>query len=458
MAELYEKFLKEAEEKAFDSNHRKKLDFNISKYDLAVVNGKKQYSNLETAKKRAAHIKHKVINELDKYLIEFELNFEKRGGKVIWAIDAEDAVKEILFIMKRHHAKHVVKSKSMISEELELNENLEKNKIESLETDLGEFIVQIAGEKPYHLLTPAMHKSKEDIAELFHKKYGLNPQSKPEEITVFVRQLLREKFYTSDIGITGGNFIIADIGAVALTENEGNGVMSIAFPKVHIVVTGIEKVIPSIKDLSLFWPLLSTHGTGQKLTVYNSIISGPKQDEESDGPESMYVILLDNNRSEVLSHIKQRRAMSCIRCGACVNACPIYRSIGGYVYNTTYSGPIGSVISPHLRGMDDYKHLSFASSLCGRCTEVCPMKINLHELLLYNRDLSVKQHYNKTSEKILMFGMKKVLLSRKLMNTGAGVKNKLFTRFFAKTWGRRRSLPIFPPKNFNQLWMEKKSN
>lgn len=457
MGEFYDKFLKEAEKKAFDPEHRKRLDFNIGKYDIAVQKGKKQFSDLETARKRAAHIKHKVINELDKYLVEFELNFEKRGGKVIWAVDAEDAQKEILTIMKKHKAKLVVKSKSMISEELEINELLEKNKIESLETDLGEYIVQIAGEKPYHILTPAMHKSKEDVAKLFNEKFGLPIQSKPEDIAAFVRKTLREKFYTADIGITGANFIVADTGAIALTENEGNGLMSISFPKVHIVIAGIEKIIPALKDLDLFWPLLATHGTGQNITAYNSIITGPKQEDETDGPEFMYVILLDNNRSEVLSHIKQRRAMSCIRCGACLNACPVYRSIGGYAYNTTYTGPIGSVISLHLRDMNDYKHLSFASSLCGRCTEVCPVKINLHELLLYNRNYSVKQHTNKASEKFLMYGAKRVLLSRKLMNFGnANLKNKFFVRFFSKIWGPRREVPIFAEKNFNQLWMEQR--
>jgi L-lactate dehydrogenase complex protein LldF len=456
MSEAYEKFIIESEKKAFDKEHRRKLDWNISRYDLAVVNGKKQYCDIETAKRRVAHIKHKVLNELDKYLIEFEFNFEKRGGKVIWAVDAVDAITEILAIMKKYRAKHVVKSKSMISEELELNKNLESHNIESLETDLGEYIVQLAGERPYHILTPAMHKSKEDVAKLFNEKFGMSAQSTPLEITTFVRKLLREKFYSADIGITGGNFIISDIGAIALTENEGNGMMSVSFPKVHIVITGIEKVIPYVKDLDLFWPLLATHGTGQNITAYNSIITGPRQEGETDGPEAMYVILLDNNRTQVLAQRHQRRALSCIRCGACLNACPIYRSIGGWTYGTTYSGPIGSVISPYLRGLKEFKHLSYASSLCGRCTEVCPAKINLHELLLYNRNDAVKNYYYSSIDKITMFGWKKIMLNRWMMDFGnANMKNKILTKVFTKAWGSRRALPVVKQKNFHQLWMEK---
>ena len=208
------------------------------------------------------------------------------------------------------------------------------------------------------------------------------PDSTPQQITAYVRELLREKFFNADIGITGANFLVADIGAVCLTENEGNAMMSMSFPKVHIVIAGIEKLIPKLRDLDLFWPLLATYGTGQNMTVYNSIVTGPRQEGENDGPEEMYVILLDNNRTEILAHKNQRRALGCIRCGACLNVCPVYKSIGGHAYGTTYSGPIGSVITPWMRGMKDFKHLSFASSLCGACTEVCPVKINLHELLV----------------------------------------------------------------------------
>jgi len=457
MNETYNKFVINSEKKAFDLVHRSTIKFNISRYDAAVVKGKEQYVDFNLAKQRAAHIKNKVIIDLPKYLVDFEASFQSRGGKVIWAQNGPEAVSEILKIAKKHQAKHVVKSKTMVTEEIELNEHLEKSGIESLETDLGEYIVQLAGEKPYHIVTPAMHKTKEDVALLFNQKFDLPSNSTPEQVTVFVRGLLREKFFNADIGITGANFLLADIGAVCLTENEGNAMMSMSFPKVHIVVAGIEKLIPRLRDLDLFWPLLATHGTGQNITVYNSIVSGPRQEGETDGPEEMYVILLDNNRSVILAHKNQRRALACIRCGACLNICPVYKNIGGHAYGTTYSGPIGSVITPWMRGMKDFKHLSFASSLCGSCTEVCPVKINLHELLLYNRNDSVKEGYASRSDKNMMFGYKTAMRKRKYLDMFSGKrKNKILKKFFAKTWGPRRVLPEIAARSFKELWVERR--
>jgi L-lactate dehydrogenase complex protein LldF len=457
MSEIHKKFISDSKEIAFDLEHRKKINFNIAKYDAAVVAGKIIYNNLETAKQRAAFLKHKVIENLEKYLGEFENNFTKKGGKVIWAQTADEAVVEILKILEKHDSKVVVKSKSMITEELQLNDALENKNIESIETDLGEYIVQLAGEKPYHIVTPAMHKSKEDIATLFNQKFDTSLESTPEEMTDFVRQKLRAKFVEADTGITGANFLIADTGSIALTENEGNGLMSFSFPKLHIAICGIEKIIPSINDLDLFWPLLATHGTGQQLTVYNSIISGPRQNGEIDGPTEMYVVLLDNGRTELLKHREQRRALSCIKCGACLNACPVYKNIGGYTYNTTYSGPIGAVITPHLKGMKDYNHLSFASSLCGKCTEVCPVKINLHELLLLNRSESVRLGYSTPGEKKAQYLAKKTLMNRWMMDFGGGgIKNMAMKTFLKKAWGIHRTLPDIAPKSFKQLWEERR--
>jgi L-lactate dehydrogenase complex protein LldF len=454
--EIYNKFQHDSASKAFDTEHRRKIAFNISRYDAAVTNGKLQYANLDLAKERAAHIKHKAINDLEKYLIDFEANFQKHGGKVIWAQDADEALRKILLILKRQQAKHVVKSKTMVTEEIGLNHALEQSGIESLETDLGEYIVQLAGEAPYHIVTPAMHKSKEDVAALFHEKFGLKPTSTPEQITAYVRKLLREKFFNADVGVTGANFLIADIGAIAVTENEGNALMSVSFPKVHIAIAGIEKIIPKLRDLDLFWPLLATHGTGQNITVYNTIISGPRQEDETDGPEEMYLVLLDNNRTILLEQQHQRRALSCIRCGACLNTCPVYKTIGGHAYGTTYSGPIGAVINPYLRGMKDFKHLSYASSLCGACTEVCPVKINLHELLLYNRNDSVKAGNSHFFDRVSMFGWKKVMLHRNYMDKGsANFKNAMLHKVFGRLWGERRALPAVQPKNFKQLWEER---
>jgi len=457
MSKAYHKFIKDTEKKAFDLEHRNKINYNISKYDAAVKRGKQQYFNIDLARKRAQKIKHKVVNNLEKYLIEFAANFEENGGKIIWAQDDKEAVREIMSLMGKHGVKNVVKSKSMTTEEIEINEALEKKGIENIETDLGEYIVQIAGEKPYHIVTPAMHKSKEDIADLFHEKFNTPRESTPTELTHFVRDKLRKKFIKADLGITGGNFLIADTGSVCLTENEGNGLLSFSFPKVHIAVVGIEKIIPSIADLDLFWPLLATHGTGQNITVYNSVISGPKQVGEVDGPEEMYLVLLENNRSKVLKSEHQRSALTCIRCGACLNACPVYKNIGGHSYSTTYSGPIGSVITPLLKGMEDYKHLSFASSLCGKCTDVCPVNIPLHEILLYNRNDSVKAGYTATMDKLSMFGMNKAFSNRKMIDLlGARSKNIAMQLFFKKLWGPRRDLPKIAKKSFRDMWIEKK--
>ncbi len=456
MSVEHKMFLKKAEKTAFDKEHRKKIKFNISKYDNAVAKGQKIYKNLELARQRAGYTKYKVINGLEKYLIEFEDNFTNNGGKVIWAQDAAEAIQAILNIAVKQKVKKVVKSKSMTTEEIELNTALEKKGIESLETDLGEFIVQQAGQRPYHIVTPAMHMSKYDIAGLYHEKFNTDEKMTPEELTLYTRQLLRKKFTEADMGVTGANFLIADTGAIALTENEGNGMLSMSYPKVHIAIAGIEKIIPSLEDLDLFWPLLATHGTGQHMTVYNSIISGPRKSNEKDGPDEMYVILLDNGRSKLLKKERQRRALSCIRCGACLNACPVYKNIGGHTYNTTYSGPIGSIITPYMKDFKEFKHLSFACTICGACTEVCPVKIPLHELLLLTRDDSVRRGFYTFFDKATVKGSSMVLKSRKMLDmTGGNFKNKIVGLAAKKAWGPRRELPKFAEKSFSQQWKEK---
>lgn len=455
MSTAAQSFLKASEQKVFDLKHRNTINFNMGKYHVAVEKGLQHFSNLELARNRANHIKWAAVEKLEQYLLQFETNFQSNGGKVIWAQDGDEAIKEILNIFKKVEGRSLVKSKSMVTEEIQLNAALEKNGIEVFETDLGEFIQQIDGEAPYHIVTPAMHKSKEDIADLFHRKLKTEPNLSPEALTNIARQLLRDKYVSSEVGITGANFIVADTGSIALTENEGNARLSITFPKVHIVIAGIEKVLPSVNDLNLFWPLLATHGTGQFVTVYNSLVSGPRKSGETDGPEEMYVILLDNGRTNILADTEQRQSLYCIRCGACLNACPVYKNIGGHTYGTTYSGPIGSVITPHLQGMETFKHLSFASSLCGNCTEVCPVKIDLHKLLLVNRRQSVAQELTTKNEDRTWFFWRRAMMSRKLMNMANGKIKNLAMRLFVKnSWGNRREMPVIAPKSFNERWRE----
>ena len=459
MMNTAEEFLVKSDEKAFDLSHRKTINHNIGKYNTAVDRGLTKFENLEASKKKAHTIKWRVMENLDKFLHEFESNFIKRGGKVIWANTVEDAQKEILNIIEKQGGKSVIKSKSMTTEEIHLNEFLTAHHIESLESDLGEYIVQLLGQKPYHIVTPAMHLSKEEIAQLFHEKFGTAIDATPQQLTQKARELLREKYLRADIGISGGNFLIADTGSIALTENEGNARLCTTFPKTHIAIVGIEKVIPSLADLDLFWPLLASHGTGQNLTVYNTLLNGPKQATETDGPEEMYVILLDNGRTNLLAQKDQRQALYCIRCGACLNACPVYKNIGGHTYNTTYSGPIGSIITPHLKGMKEFKHLSYASSLCGKCSEVCPVKIDIHKMLLLNRRDAAANHDNTKAEGIGWKLWKKGMLKRTMMDMfGGKMKNFMLKKLFKKSWGKYREMPNLPAQSFAKQWQEIQKN
>ncbi len=455
MGNTAEEFLVASAQKAFEPEHRAIINKSIDKYEGAFDKGLSRMINLDNTKKKGHTIKWKIMENLDKFLPEFESNFLKRGGKVIWANDAEEANREILNIIQKAGARTVIKSKSMATEEIHLNEFLEKNNIESLESDLGEYIIQLLGQKPYHMVTPAMHLSLADIAKLFNEKFGTPLDITAEQLTQKARELLRVKYLQADVGITGANFIIADTGSISITENEGNARLTTSFPKIHIAVVGIEKIIPSITDLDVFWPMLSTHGTGQNLTVYNTILSGPRQTGETDGPKEMYVVLLDNGRTNLLAQKEQRQGLYCIRCGACLNVCPVFQNIGGHTYDTTYGGPIGSIITPHMRGMQDFKHLSYASTLCGKCTEVCPVKIDIHKMLLLNRRDAVNEGLVTTKEKWGWNIWTKGMLKRNLTDFfGGKVKNRLMRMFFKKAWGHKREMPEVAQKSFSQQWQD----
>jgi L-lactate dehydrogenase complex protein LldF len=452
-------FLTESREKTSDLEHRRKLNFALKQSDDAFEKGKMQYADLSSAKQLAKNKKWFVMENLDVLLAEFEERFTSNGGKVIWADTAEQALDAIGKICREKSAQMVVKSKSMVTEEIHLNQFLTNMGIEVIETDLGEYIQQLDEEPPYHIVAPSLHKSKEEVAQLFHEKLGSSPDLLPEELTLVARNILRNKYSEAEIGITGINFLLADTGSIAITENEGNARLTSGFPKTHIAITGIEKILASTNDLALFWPLLSTHGSGQKITVYNSILSGPKQANELDGPSEMYVILLNNERTSILADPISRESLYCIRCGACLNVCPVYKNIGGLTYGSTYSGPIGAVITPNLRGMEEYKHLSYASSLCGACTQVCPLHINLHELLLENRAKSVLENQGSTMEKAGWFGWKIAMQHKGLTNiTGGTFKNFVMNTVFKGAWGAKRKLPVFPQKSFNQQWRKQKNN
>src|SRR4051812_27081964 len=391
MKSFVQDFVAQSRTIAKDLRHRRLIQTALGKYEIKRDEKKAAFQDWQAARQAAAGIKWEAINHLDRYLEEFAAKLEARGTKVHWASTAPQAREIILNIIRERKARTIVKSKAMTAEEIHLNEALEKSGFEVVESDLGEFIVQLRREPPYHIVFPAMHLTRGDISELFERELGSAPSQNPEDLTMIARKALRQKYITADVGLTGANFAIAETGMISITENEGNARLTAALPKVVISLLGIEKVLPRISDLALFLPMLATMGTGQPLTCYNSFYGGPRQPGESDGPEEFHVVLLDNRRTELLADGEQRDGLHCIRCGACLNVCPIFRNVGGHTYGTTYSGPIGSVITPHLRGLQSWKHLSYASSLCGACTETCPVKIDLHHHLLQNRRNAAKQ-------------------------------------------------------------------
>ena len=337
------------------------------------------YQELRT---QANALKKHTIDNLDYYLEQFEANVVRHGGKVIYASDASEVADFVLSLARERGSKLIVKSKSMTTEEVDLNERLEHHHLEAVETDLGEYIIQLAHEKPYHIVAPALHMTRYQVADLFTEKLGIAHDTVIENQTMTARRVLREKFLAADIGISGANFLVADSGAVAIVENEGNARLTTTAPKIHIAVAGIEKMIPRAQDLATFLKLLGRSGTGQALTVYTSLLAGPRRAGEVDGPDEFYVVLLDNGRTKLLADKEKRQSLYCIRCGACLNTCPVYRKIGGHAYPWVYSGPIGAIISPQFLGVTHEPGLPFASSLCGACAEVCPVKIEIPKILL----------------------------------------------------------------------------
>lgn len=412
--------------------------------------GARQFAQLDLARERAAFTRWKAIEHLDKYLIEFESNFIRSGGKVIWAQDITDALEAIASILKQSGAKKILKSKTNTATEIGLLSHLESEGLNCQETDAGDFIVQTAGENGSHMVLPAIHHSAEDIAGILHDKLDWPADADAEGIVKLVRERLRKEFREADAGITGCNFLVADPGAVVIMENEGNAQLVSALPRTHIVVAGIDKVLPSLQDLGLFLPLLSTYGTGQTLTSYNSILSGPRQADETDGPEEMYVVLIDNGRSEVLGYEKQRQALACIRCGACQTACPVYRTAGA----AEFPSPIQAVTLPLQHA--DHKELGNQSTLCGACRDVCPVKIDIPALLLENRKLFVDRQENPRGEKWFYYAWKKTMLKRDFMGWARlNARKKVLTSLFKSETGLR-DMPIDPrTKSFNDWYREK---
>ncbi len=463
MSTAVEQFKHDAQRVTRDLRHRGLIQTALRKYEVARDLRKSAFADWQAARQAAAEIKWSAINHLDEHLLNLVEQLEARGTKVHFASTAQQAREVMIGIIRGKNAKSIIKSKAMTAEEIHLNDALEKAGFEVVESDLGEYIVQLRHEAPYHIVFPAMHLTRDEISALFEKELGSAPTREPEELTMIARRALRQKYITADVGITGCNFAIAETGMISITENEGNARLTAALPKTMITLVGIEKVLPKLEDLALFLPMLATAGAGQTLTGYNSFYGGPRQPGEADGPEEYHVVLLDNGRTRLLADAEQRDALSCIRCGACLNVCPIYRNVGGHTYGTTYSGPIGSVITPHLRGLQDWKHLSQASSLCGACTETCPVKIDLHHHLLHNRRNAVAEKPSRLEQlafrlfavaandaRLFALGQR---LARLLQPLHSLVKGTRLDP--ARAWTQTRETPRVAEKSFKQQWRER---
>jgi len=454
-------FNADARRLAADLRHREIINTALNKYAIKRDEKKALFQDWEGARQTAAEIKWDALSHLGQNLEKLAKTLEARGTRVHWASTAEQARAIIVGIAKAKNARAIVKSKSMTSEEIHLNDALEKAGFEVVESDLGEFIVQLRHEAPYHIVFPAMHLTRGEIRELFQKELGDAPSDNPEDLTLVARRVLRKKYVQADLGITGANFAIAETGMVSITENEGNARLTAALPKTMITLLGIEKVLPRLEDLALFLPMLATVGAAQLISGYNTLYSGPRQPGETDGPEEWHVVLLDNRRTALLADAEQRDALHCIRCGSCLNVCPIYRNVGGHTYGTTYCGPIGAVITPHLRGLRDWKHLAYASTLCGACAEACPVKIDLHHRLLQTRRNSV-QEKPRWWEKLAFKGFAVIANSRPLWRYFITQGGRLGQRFHplvkgtrldpAHAWTKTRELPPIAPQSFKEWW------
>ena len=426
----------------------------------------------EQMRERASAIKAHTLEHLDYYLELVDRSVTRNGGHVHFAADADEAARIVLDIAKQAEAKQVIKSKSMVSEEMELNRRFEEAGVEPVETDLGEYIIQLAGETPFHIIAPAMHKSRQEVSALFQQWLKTAPTNEIKQLCAIARDALREKFRTADMGVSGANFVVAETGTVVLVTNEGNGRMTTSLPRVHVAISGIEKVVPAIEDVALFLRLLPRSATGQRITSYNSFAGGPRAPSDEDGPDEFHLVLVDNGRLNLLRDPEFREALKCIRCGACLNTCPVYRKIGGHAYGWVYSGPIGAVITPVLTGVKGAKDLPYASTLCGACRDVCPVKIDLPKLLLRLRQHEVEgdpgsERSSTWLERMLMGRWSNAVKTREAMERSARL-GRLLQRP-VKRGGRIRRLPVpvlsgwsqgrdFPPlarKSFAQVWRER---
>jgi len=405
-------------------------------------------------------VKTHTLTHLDRYLEDAERNLQANGAHVHWAETAADALTILRGIVREHDVRSVVKAKSMLTEELGVNGHLEGLNVHVRETDLGEYIVQILGQTPSHIVAPVMHLGLDDCRRIFHERLGTPLESDPETLVAAARSALRKEFLAADLGISGGNFLVAETGTIGLIENEGNIRLSTSLPRVHVAFVGIEKVIPRFEDLAGFIQLTARAATGQPIGNYVSFIQGPRKPPEVDGPEEMHVVLVDNGRTRLLADPKAWEALRCVRCGACLNICPVYRQTGGHAYGFTYSGPIGAIIAPGLLGLEEAMPLPFASSLCGACADVCPVRIPIPELLVHWRERSVEAGLTPSTERIALKAFTAAAQHPLLFRAAGSLLRHTPWRSGGRSlpvlggWMQEREAPEPSPKSFSRLWQE----
>lgn len=454
------------EEALADDFLRKAVAFTTDKLKAGKKMAADDFGQWEEWRERGRQIRKHVVDNLDFYLTQFSDNVAKAGGHVYFCRTGDDAVRTFMGIADERRAKLVAKGKSMVSEEIHLNHHLEERGIEAIETDLGEYILQLAKETPSHLIIPAIHKNKQQIADLFSVEAGESFVPETKVLAQFAKQRLRDYFLQADIGLTGCNFGVAESGAITLVSNEGNGRMVSTIPKCHVVIMGMERLVPTYDDLEVVLNLLARSATGQKLTTYTSMITGPRREGELDGPEELHLIILDNGRSAQLGDPVFQEVLHCIRCAACLNVCPVYRHVGGHTYGSVYSGPIGAVLTPLLQqDMKEAGQLSYASSLCGACYEACPVKIPLHDMLVQLRARKVRLGLTPLAERVAFKTFQTTFGNVKLYRVAAKSAYYLMKPFVSKGvikkapgpaagWTQSRHLPMKPKQSFRERWVE----
>lgn len=468
MSDKATEFFERVDRAFSDPQLRKAVPLTQDRFRTGRMQAAEALGNVEEWRELASEIRMHTIENLDSYLEQLAANVRKNGGHVHFAPRAEDAVSYVVQVAMEKGAKKVVKSKSMVSEEIHLNKRLEQMGLKVVESDLGEYIIQLAGETPSHLIAPAIHKTKGQVAELFSREAGRTMPAETGELLKFAREKLRQEFLEADIGISGCNFAVAESGSVVLVSNEGNARLTTTLPKVHIAIMGMERIVPTWNELDIVASMLTRSATGQKISVYLTAVNGPRLPEDLDGPEEFHLIILDNGRSDILGTAYQE-VLKCIRCGACLNVCPVYRHIGGHAYGSVYSGPIGAVLAPLLEGYEELKELPYASSLCGACTEVCPVKIPLHDLLLEHRKDEVEQGLTPFAEQLAFKGFGYAAShpfvfdqAVKIAHAGLGMFAK--DGYISKGpgplrgWTEARDLPRPAKESFREWWRKKKGN